>query len=174
MERSLNLKRLDLTFLFCLISTLVIPPLLASGRLMFFSPFLVIICYKKRFSSCLWVAFGCGIIMDLLSSNIRLGIHSLNYCLTLTLLYPQKKHFFADSLSTLPIMTFLFSSVSTFLMAILLYSLEAKNMISWYWAFTDLLVMPSMDALFAFCAFIIPPLLFGKPQRRGSDYFFTE
>lgn len=174
MELTLNRKHLNLIFFFCLLLTLISPSLYANARIIFFAPFLIIACYQRKLFYCLWIALGCGLIMDLLSANTRLGIHSLNYCLTLILLYPQKKNFFADSLSTLPIMTFLFSSVSTLLMAILLYSLEMKNVLSWNWLWTDLLLMPAVDAAYAFGCFILPALLFGKPRRRGSDYFLPE
>lgn len=174
MELTLNRKRLDFIFLFCLILTWIIPSLYPIARILFFSPLLIIACYKRNLTYCLWIALGCGLIMDLFSSNIRLGIHSLNYCVTLMILYPQKKNFFADSVSTLPIMTFLFSSISTLIMAILLYSLEMKNVLSWHWVFTDLVLMPTIDATYAFTCFILPALLFGKPRRRGSDYFISE
>lgn len=174
MQVTLDNKRLDLTFAFCLLLTLVTPSLFPCIRLSFFVPFLIITCYKKRLPSCLWIAFACGLILDLLSSQTRLGIHALNFCFTLILLYPQKRNFFADSLTTLPIMTFLFAAISSFLMAILLYSLEMKNVLSWQWAMTDLIFMPAADAAFAFCCFILPALLFGKRRRRGKDYFLSQ
>jgi rod shape-determining protein MreD len=174
MELALNRKRLDFIFPCCLILTLIIPSIFPTARLLFFSPFLIVACYKQNLTYSLWIALGCGLIMDFFSSNLRLGIHSLNYCITLIMLYPQKKNFFADSVSTLPIMTFLFSSISTLIMAILLYSLEMKNVLSWYWALTDLILMPVVDAIYAFGCYILPALLFGKPRRRGADYFLSE
>ena len=86
-------------------------------------------------------------------------------------IYQQKRHFFADSLSTLPVMTFLFSSLSSFFLGILLYNIELINIFSWRWIATDLLLMPLVDAAYAFCLFILPPLLIGKPRRKGKDYF---
>ena len=174
MEINLAQKRLDITFVFCLTLTIVSPLLIPNIRLTFFSPFLIMACYKKNLQNCLWIAFICGLILDLLSSNSRLGIHAFNYCLTLIVLYPQKRNFFADSLSTLPIMTFLFSAFSTFFMATVLYSLEMINMLSWQWFATDLLVMPVGDAIYAFCCFIAPALLFGRTRRRGKDYFLSQ
>jgi rod shape-determining protein MreD len=114
----------------------------------------------------------CGLILDLLSSHTRLGIHALNFCITLLVIYPQKRNFFADSLTTLPIMTFLFASLSTLIMVFLVYGLEMNDVLSWHWVITDLLIMPAADAAYAFCCFILPGLIFGKPRRRGKDYFF--
>lgn len=172
MQITLDSKRLDLAFLFCLLLTLVIPSLFPFLRLSFFAPFLIISIYRKNLSTSLWMGLLCGLIMDLLSSHPRLGIHALNFCITLLVLYPQKRNFFADSLTTLPIMTFLFASFSTLIMVFLVYGLEMNGVLSWHWVITDLLIMPAADAVYAFCCFILPGLIFGKPRRSGKDYFF--
>ncbi len=117
------------------------------------------------------MAFFCGVIVDLLASYTRFGLYSLNYCATIALLYPQRRNFFADSISTLPLMTFFFALISTLIMAIILYSIEMRNVFSWAWALTDLLIMPAADGGYAFLVFILPALLFGKRQRSGKDYF---
>lgn len=174
MQLNLNNKRLDTTFIFCLLLTVITPSLFPYIRLSFFVPFLIIACYKKTLPSCLWIALTCGLIIDLLSSHTRLGIHALNFCITLIILYPQKRIFFSDSLTTLPIMTFLFAATSSIIMAIMLYSLEMHNVVSWHWVFTDLIMMPAADAIYAFFCFILPALLFGKPIRRGKDYFLSQ
>lgn len=56
-------------------------------------------------------------------------------------------------------------------MAVMLYAIEMKNIFSASWIFADMIVLPSADAIFAFTVFIVPSYLFGKPQRRGKDYF---
>lgn len=112
--------------------------------------------------------------MDLLSEYEHFGIYALDYCLTIALLFPQRRNFFADSLSTLPAMTFLFASFSTFMMGILLYNIEMVDLFSWSWTLTDLILMPLMDAAYAFICFILPALLFGKPRLRGKDYFLPQ
>lgn len=174
MELSLDRKRLDLTFLFCLLLTLLVPSIWPSLRLSFFAPYLIITCYKKKLTSCLGLALLCGLIVDLLGAQARLGIHGLTFCCTLILLYPQKRNFFADSLTTLPIMTFLFAAISTSIISLLAYVLEMKNMLSWIWLGTDLLLMSAADAAFAFGCFILPAILFGNPRRRGKDYFLSQ
>lgn len=174
MQLTLNNKRLDLTFIFCLALTLTAPSLFPYIRLSFFAPFLIIACYKNPLPSCLWIALICGLVIDLLSSHTRLGIHALTFCITLIILYPQKRNFFSDSLTTLPIMTFLFAAISSIITAMMLYSLEMHHVVSWHWVLTDLILMPAADAVYAFCCFILPALLFGKPIRRGKDYFLSQ
>lgn len=171
MQLNLDHKRLDIAFALCLLLALGLPSLFPTIRLTFFAPFLIISCYKASLKKCLWLGLVCGFIVDLLSSYTRFGLYSLDYCAALIILYPQRRNFFADSLSTLPIMTFLFALLSTLFMALLLYSIEAINVFSWGWLFTDLLVMPGVDAIYAFCLFILPAMIFNKRPRRGKEYF---
>jgi rod shape-determining protein MreD len=171
MQITLDCKRLDLIFVFCLSATLISPSLFPQLRLLFFAPFLVCAFYQKTLQTTLWLAFACGICLDLLSSHSRLGLYAMGFCLTTAILYPQKRNFFADSLSTLPIMTLLFGSLSTLILGVLLYSLEMRNVFSWHWVLTDLILMPSLDACYAFSCFIFPALFLGKPLRKGKDYF---
>jgi rod shape-determining protein MreD len=173
LQLALNEKRLSLIFGICLLLTLSMPSLYPAARLSFFSPFLIIACYQKKLSICLWMAFLCGSLLDLLSSQSRLGLYALTFCITLLLLYNQKRNFFADSLTTLPIMSFLFASLSSLIMALLLYVVETKGVFSWHWLLTDVLFMPAADAFYAFCLFTFPAVLFGKRRRRGKDYFFN-
>lgn len=171
MQLALNDKRLDVAFTISLVLTIVSPALLPHLALSFFPPFLIIACYKKPLSVCLWLALCCGLILDLLSSQTRLGLYPLSFCIVLVLLYNQKRNFFADSPTTLPIMTFLFSSLTAWVAIFLMYVIEIKSLFSWHWALTDTVLMPAWDALYAFCMFILPALLFGKRRRRGKDYF---
>lgn len=174
MHINLDSKNLKIAFAICLALTVAIPSIEPTLRLLFFAPFLIIAIYQTPLKIALWLALACGLILDLLSSSPRLGIYSMSFCLAMLLVYPQRKNFFADSLSTLPIMTFVFSAVATFILACLLYIIDMHNVFSWQWFFTDVLVMPAADALFAFALFILPALAMGKRIRRGKDYFLVD
>lgn len=171
MQISLDNKNLSKSFLLGIILTIAMPVIEPSIKLTFFSPFLIIACYQKPLKTCLWLAFWCGLFIDLLSDYSRIGLYASDYCLTLVLLYPQRRHFFSDSLSTLPIMAFIFSLLSAFIMAVVLYGVEMKSVFSWPWTIHNLLIIPCLDAAYAFLFFILPPLLFGKKRRKGRDYF---
>lgn len=171
MEINLDRKRLDVTFLLCLTATLFIPVIQPSFRLQFFSSFLIIAYYKKSFVHCLWLSLICGFIIDLLASQPRIGMHALDYCLTTLALYNQRKNFFADSLTTLPLMTFFFSVLSTLIFVFLGYMMELNINLYWSWVLTDLLILPAGDGFAAFLFFIVPPLLIGKKPKKGKDYF---
>lgn len=164
----LSYKRLDIAFLISLLLTIFFPILFPSLKLMFFAPFLIIALYQRPLPFCLLLALVAGIVIDLLSSYHRFGITSLNYFICLLLLYPQKKHFFADRLSTLSLMTFSFSSLS-----LLIHYLIYPIPISWSWVMTDGMAMPLLDALFAFFLYTVPALLISGRPRKGKDYFLA-
>lgn len=125
--------------------------------------------YKRPLSSCLWYSVICGLIMDLLSARARLGIYVINYCITTSILFSQKRHFFEDKISTLPLMTFLFSVISTILQAMTLKIMTNDFHPSWQWAGTDLLVFPFLDAIYALGWFALPTyLLRRRSQSRDS------
>lgn len=171
---NLHKKKLWFVFLISFFLTIWLPALLPQARLYFFAPYLIILLYKRPFIKCLWGALFCGLIVDLLSSYQHLGIHSLNYVLSILLIYKQRRHFFADSPTTLPIMVYLFSALSTAIQLPLLYIFEHKLPITVDWVRTDLLFMPVLDAVIAFSLYILPFWLFGKRSRRGEDYFTEE
>ncbi|CCB86880.1 MULTISPECIES: hypothetical protein [Parachlamydia] len=164
-------KQINSAFLISLLFTFLTPALFHSLRILFFSPFLVILFYKKKLSVCLWSACLCGVIIDLLSSHSRLGIHAFAYVCTTWILFGFKRHFFADSLSTLPIMTFFFSVLTSTILLLLVYTFEKNIHIHPNWILTDLIFFSALDALYAFCIFILPAWLFGKPIRKGREYF---
>lgn len=171
MQLNLNDKNIPVLLGFTLFAVLTGPVLLPNWPLTFFSPFLIILYYQKSCIYCLWASFGAGLLLDLFSAPMRLSLYAICYCLTTGLLYNQKRHFFADSLSTLPLMTFFFSIIVTFLEFCWVFAFEMPIKFSWKWVLTDLVYLPAVDATYAFVLFVLPSLLFGKPRRMGKDYF---
>ncbi len=170
---NLRTKNLKLIFLITSLFTLFLPNLFPFFRLLYFVPFLVIAIYQKPLTSCLWIAVICGMLMDLLSDGTRLGFYAMNYALTTFVLYPQRKNFFSDSISTLPLMSFFFAVISTTIEIAYRYSTGKLPPLNIHWAFADLLVMPVADGVYAFIVFILPFVIFGKQQRKGTDYFMA-
>lgn len=91
-----------------LLCTLFVPLFFPSLHLLFFPAALIYSLYRKPLTKTLWLGFFAGIFLDLLSANVRFGLHALNYVFALYLLEKIKRHFFEDSLTTIPLMTFLF------------------------------------------------------------------
>lgn len=142
-----------------------------SFRVLFLLPCLVVLCYQRPFIFCLWASFLCGILLDILSSERFMGLYVTSYCGAVALLYPQKRHFFADNVSTLPILTFICSIFVSCIQLLLIYIFQKSVLLNWAWFTTNMLFMPVFDAIFAFVIFLLPKMLFGKPRRRGNDYF---
>ncbi len=174
MGRILTYKRIDCTLAISLICFFILPAFLPLPHLTFFAPFLVIVYYKRSLLVSLWWSFFCGLLVDLLAASTPIGFYALTYCLTTALLYAQRRHFFADNLSTLPLLTFFFAILSTLFHLILMYVFEQPIKITPLWLMTDLILMPAGDAFYALVVFLLPSLLFGKAPRKGKDYFLQK
>lgn len=138
--------------MFTLFSQIISPSL----RLIFFAPFLIIVYYQKSYLSALNYSLMCGLIIDLFTSPVRFGLTALNYTLTTAFIYRQRKNLFADSLMTLPLMTYFFAVLSSVIQVILLFIFSKPLSLSFSFFFSEILIMPAFDALFAFCWFIVP------------------
>lgn len=147
------------------------PSVAPTLRILYFLPFLIITMYQKTLIASLCYALGCGLIFDLLTADLHFGMHALSYSLTMLILYEQKKNFFSDNVSTLPIMTFFFSVLLTLIDSALFYALQQPPVLSRQWIGCNLFMMPCFDALFAFVFFIAPSIIFGKRVRKGEEYF---
>ncbi|MBA2369631.1 MAG: mreD [Candidatus Protochlamydia sp.] len=135
----------------------------------YFAPFLTYLFYHFKKIECLWMAALCGLCIDLLSSQMALGFYALNYVLTVEFLYPYKKHYFPESLSTLAILSFMFAIISTLLQVFLFYCFGQSIILSWEWVKNDLIQMPLWDALYAFLCFALPAtFLHGRRVTRRS------
>jgi hypothetical protein len=151
-------KKLLAPFFVCLAATLIMPALFPSIRLFYLSPFLVMTFYRMRYLKMLIAAFALGLFLDVFSLENRLGLMGLVLVITSGLIYPLKKYFFADKFYTLPLLTYLFgfafTVIQTFFMEPLGYAL-----------FTEAIIMPLGDALFAFTVFVLPSLLYKAAQK---------
>jgi hypothetical protein len=160
-------------FAIALVMTLISSSIFPSFRLMFFIPYLIVLYYKQSYVKCLWGAFICGLIIDLLSSKTPLGLWSLNYAVTSIVLYKQRLNFFGDRQSTLPIMTFLFSVISTSLQWFSILIFESQFLPGMNSVLTEFVAMPFFDALYAYSFFILPWVIFYPLPRKGTDYFYS-
>lgn len=140
---------MGVAFLFSLVPAALFPSL----KLFTFLPFLIIALYKKPLLSALWMALGIGLLFDLFSGAETFGRWAIAYTACLYLLSPLKRFFFEDSLTTLPLLSALYSLLLTLWM--LSFSLS------------DLLLYPLFDALFALLIFTLPMRLLPRQMRRA-------
>lgn len=160
-------QKIVLSFCLSTFFLLTIPLFFPFAKLIFYAPFLIFFFYKKNLSPSLWMAFVCGAIMDLVTSPDMFGTYIFNYCVTTLILHSQRKNFFEDSSSTLPIMTFLFALISTLILVISFEAIGKGLNLSFSWIITDLLIMPFFDSLYAFLCFSI-----FMPRSSQREYFF--
>jgi rod shape-determining protein MreD len=142
-------------------------------KLLAFSPFLALLYNRFPLLTSLWIASLCGLIVDLLSSEFRLGLHALNYCLTTLLLYRQKRHFVEDKPLALSLFTFLISIASTVVQLLLVSIFDRALPLSGKMLLTDLAIMPLCDALYAFLWFSCPIMLYLHIKKVGWKAFWA-
>jgi rod shape-determining protein MreD len=155
---------------FALFGTALFPHL----KLLAFSPFLALLYNRLSFQNSLWIASLCGLVIDLLSSEFRLGVHALNYCTTTLFLYKQKRHFFEHKPLALSLFTSLISAVSTILQLLLISVFDRALPLSGKLLVTDLALMPLCDAFYAFIWFSCPMMLYSHIRKVGWMTFYTK
>ena len=109
--------------------------------------------YTTSRSFCLWAAFLSGLFLDCLMLSPRLGLMATSWVVALATLYPWRLYFFKDSRSTLIIMTYLFVFLTSLLEALFALLLDLPTpLFSLRWCVSDLVLMPLLDAMWAFGA----------------------
>ncbi len=162
-------KFIFLAFFFACVPLIVCPVIFPQARLTFFAPFLALMLYKRPLLHCLWYALGCGFIMDLLATEGRLGVYAMTYAVTTWVLFQQKRHFFEDRITTLPMMTLLFSILSTLFLMTTLKGMGYPLKLSLHWIVSDLVVMPLADAVYGLVWFALPAYLLRRRPGHGRD-----
>ena len=162
------MSRLFIFFTYTLFLAFLLPIFFPQLYLIYFAPFLVASFYRQKKIKCLWLAFLCGFLIDLFSTQTRLGFYALTYFLTAEILYNQQRNFFEDRFSTLPIMTFLFAIISTVIQIPLLYAFDIGLDLSMEWFKNDLILNPLYDAIYAALAFTLPSIFFYRTKPRQT------
>ncbi len=131
----------------------------------YFTPFLICMIYRSDKNRALWLAAACGFILDLFSSYTHFGFYSVSNVVALWLFYGMRRHFFADHLTTLPILTALYSLLLTTIELLLLFLLDQGISLTWQWMVFDGIVLSVADALYALLGFVLPLWLLMRLRR---------
>lgn len=151
-------------------SMLLLPPFLGDIDLLYLAPFLIIFWHQNSILKSAWMAWLCGLVPDLFSDQ-RFGVFAVIYTLVTFLLYRQKRHFFSDSIFTIPAMCFCFSCITFFCVwgwQQMDVGGEGKSLGA---IFAWILSVAFFNAIYAFLIFGLPFLWLGDRRRRGGDYF---
>lgn len=162
---NLNYCNKSLFFAIALLSFVFLPTFFPTISLFYFVPFIILSYYQFSYIGSLWISLACGTIIDCFSVHAFFGLNAFVYCLTTSLLYHQRSIFFADRLSTLPVMTGLFSFTATLIFMLSASILERKQIFSMTLFITDLVIMPFFDSVYVLIFFVLPFKLLHTRQR---------
>ena len=154
---------------FLLIGTALFPEI----RIWAFSPFLAIAYHRLSFPKSLWLSFFCGLLLDCLSSQFRFGLFSLNFVFVSCFLYFQKKHFFEDKLLSLSLYSILISFLLSFFL-ILFACLSHEISLNPSLIFSELIVMPFSEGIYAFFWFTCPISLIVYFKKHGLRHLLPQ
>lgn len=129
---------------------------LPSFRFLAFAPFFAIAFQRLTLYQSLWTAVFIGLLIDLISPSLRFGFFSLNYFLTSWIAYRQKSLFFEDKTISFFFYTAFISCIASTLQLTLLLSSSSRFPIHLSFLFSDLLIMPLIDGVYAFFWFTCP------------------
>jgi len=139
-----------------------------------FAPFLAIVFYMARFSRALWISCGCGLILDLLSSEFHFGVHALTLIATTAVLYHQRRHFFEDKPLAFSIFTSVISAVSMMMQLIFIPLFDRGIPFSLPSFMTDVIALPMLDGLYGFLWFTCPMKLYIYIKKTGWKTLFSK
>ena len=121
---------------------------------------IILLVYSTTSGFCYFAAFLSGLYLDCLTGSPRLGFIALSMLVSLRMLYPWRLYFFKDSITTLPVMTYLFAVLSTLIQCFLALILDIPSPItSLRLAISEVFVMPLLDVIWGVLAFMIVPQL---------------
>jgi hypothetical protein len=129
-------------------------------RFVLFAPFCAICYYKYPFSTCLWLSMLAGLIVDVLSSQLRFGLHGLSYVAATFFCYRHKKHFFEDKFHSIPLLSSLIALIYMTALAACSFLFDRQIKMSPAMLFTDFIAATAFDLLYAFLWFSLPIYLF--------------
>lgn len=158
------MRTIPLIFPFCLslcalfLGGIFLPTL----KLLTFAPFLALVFRKKSFLSSLWIAASCGLLIDLLNTDIRFGLFALAYVSTAAILYRLHPLFFEEKPLSLFLYISLISSVLSISQYVLMNAFSKSIPLTFPFALTSFLLMPIVDGVVAFLWLIGPLMLYSK------------
>jgi hypothetical protein len=161
-----GINMMMLYFIYACCLAMLLPLFFPFLHLLYFPPFLILCFYRCSFVGCLWWALICGLIVDLFSSETRLGNYAINYCLTTLCFYRYKFHFFEDGFSTLPVMSSGFTCLSTLIQVGMFYLIGKPFILSGEWIINDLILIPVQMAIYAILAFSLPAWILSLMKSR--------
>lgn len=130
--------------------------------------------YRTSFNQALWLSFACGFLLDLFATQTWIGTYAFIYCFATFCLYPYKTHFFEDGISTLLVMTFIFSAMVGLIKGCWLTLIGGSFSFSWNWVKTELFTLPLQTSLYSLAFFTIPGWLLAQLKKRVKKWKYEK
>lgn len=130
-----------------------------------FAPFLVIVFLNYRLLPSLWIVAITGFLFDIFSDQF-FGLFGLSFTLMTLIVYRLKRFCNYDKPLSIALFTSLVSLVYSLLQPLLLFLFDNGLSLSLRWLFTDLILMPLLDGLFALIVFILPLKIYDLSKRK--------
>lgn len=167
-------KELIPPFILALFALLFSSIFFPSLKLLPFAPFLAIAYNRSSFVRSLYLSLICGLLIDLLSSEVRFGFATLSTCMTTAILYRQKRHFFEDKPLALSLFTIVISLVFTSLSFVLVNFFGKSLPLTRKFFMSDLVIMPLIDGAYAFFWFTCPLKFYNHIRKIGIRSYFKK
>lgn len=152
-------------FLLALISLFFSSAFFPTLRLIVFAPFLAITFWKRSFFYSLWIATLSGLMIDLLTTELRFGIFSLSYCLTALIFYGRAQKFHEQKLLSLTLFSVLIAAGFSFIHALLLFFFHQRLPTSFLLLSREIFLMSIIDAFYAFFWFTCPLMIYNQRKK---------
>jgi len=134
-----------------------------------FAPFLVIVILNFRLLPSLWIAACTGFLLDLFSDQF-FGLFGLSFVVSTLSVFRIKRLCNYEKPLSVALFTSLISCIYSLLQPVLLFLFDKGLSISLHWAFTDLIIMPLLDGIFALIVFILPLKLYDFSKNKIKRY----
>ncbi|MDB6081107.1 MAG: mreD [Chlamydiia bacterium] len=159
------------TFIVAMLLALIIPSFMATIKINFFVPPLVIAFYFVSLPTAAWLSLLFGLILDGVQLLPRFGFLGSSYLITCLILYQWRLYFFKDAFSTVPIMTYLFSFICTLVQALSAHLFDLPSFsLTIHWFVSDVLIMPLLDAAYALSVFSLPHFVYRQYYKTKNRY----
>jgi len=135
-----------------------------------FAPFLIITYSRYSLVGCLWMAGGCGLIIDLLSA-LPFGAHMLSY-IVVTLLLHRYSIYFVEGPIGLVSLSSIFSICFSIVMKMIFSVFGIPLTFTLQGITTDFLLMPLLDGIYAMLFFSLPLIFYRFVRRQWFRFLF--
>ncbi|OGN59197.1 MAG: hypothetical protein A3F40_03080 [Chlamydiae bacterium RIFCSPHIGHO2_12_FULL_27_8] len=131
-------------------------------KILYFVPLIVSLFYKKNIKFLLFLSLGIGFLQDSFSSITF--VFAFSYIFTTLSLYFLKR-ILKENILNLTIFTYIYSVVFSILNPLFYSVFETPIKITLKWIFSDIFIMPIIDAFYSLVFFYLSVVLFSQIRR---------